>query len=125
MRNGMSDFATQARELIATAGGPMKPGQKLKGYFWSLSVQTGLSVRTIRAAWAGQQLSRRTADVLREAQGRHEAEQLAVRLETLAHSLSKTDADFHRTEIDALIRAVRALRGLDRPRTDGDLRNER
>ncbi len=118
MQHEMSDFATQTRELIRWAGGPMWPGDNLKSYFWRLHKRTGghLSVRVIRAAWQGQQISRRTVDALREAQVINETAQLADELEALANTMRKTDQISYGAEIGSISDAVRALRhiGADR-----------
>ncbi len=119
MHGGMSEIATSGRELIRAAGPPMRPGDNLKRYFSILSERTGLSVRVIRAAWQGQQLSRQTAAALREAQGRHEARELAERLESMALAISNQDESRNRAVAVALLDAVRALRGMDRAGNDG------
>ncbi len=115
MQHEMSDIATQTRDLIRWAGGPMWPGDNLKSYFWRLHKQTGdrLSVRVIRAAWQGQQISRRTVEVLREAQGRYDTIQLANHLEAVANTLDQNDATRHREEIGAIRSAIGAIRGMD------------
>ncbi len=107
----------------------MQAGDNLKSYFWRLHKKTGgrISVRAIRAAWQGQQLSRRAVEALREAQGQDEASELANQLEAVANGLRAKNEAQDQPEIDAIINAVRALRGMvstlrnmDRAGADGD-----
>ena len=53
-----------------------------------------------------------------EPAGRYEARELAGKFEALAQSLDVRDANFHRAQIDLLLRAARGLRGLDRAGAD-------
>jgi hypothetical protein len=54
-----------------------------------------------------------------ELQGKLEAGRLAATYERVAEGMRARNADYHRDDIDALVRAARILRGEDRPGIDG------
>lgn len=107
------------RELVVAVGGPMLAGENRKAWLVRVAEAAGLSPRVARAAWYGETSSRDVAARLKAAAGRYEAANLARQFESLAASLDARDADLHRSDIAALVRAARALRGVGGSGTDG------
>lgn len=108
------------RELVAAAAGPRLDTDTRESWLRRAAANAGSSYRMAKALFYGEitDPNSRSVTKFREAAGRHEARNLAAQFESLARSLNVRDQDFHRSDIDALISAARAIRGLDRPRTD-------
>lgn len=109
------------RELIAAVAGPRQVTDTRDTWLRRAAKMAGTSYRQARAIYYGEISDpyHRSISQFKEAAGRHEARNLAAQFESLAHSLNVRDADFHSQDRDALLSAARALRGLDRSRTDG------
>jgi hypothetical protein len=108
------------RELVAAVAGPVLPSDNRESWLRRAAHRAGTTYRTARALWYGEIVDpyHRSVTRFREAAGRHEARNLAVQFESLAHSLRLRDEDFHSQDIAALLNAARALGGLDRAGTD-------
>lgn len=114
------DKSDMSRELVVAVGGPQEAADNRKSYLARVAERAGLSVRVVKAAFYGEQLSRKTRRQLTIAAGQHEAETLAMRFDALAQSLRVRDPDFHCADIDAMRAAARVLRGLVSSGTDGE-----
>lgn len=104
------------RELVAAVAGPILPTDNRESWLRRAARNAGTSYRQARALFYGEIVDPYHSAITRfkEAAGRHEARNLAAQFESLATSLNIRDPDFHRADIDSLISAARALRGLDR-----------
>lgn len=107
------------RELVASVAGPLEYSDNRKSWLSRAARRSGLSYRTIKSIWYGEitdeshhsiRLLKHTADARTEI--------LARRLETIARGMEATDSDFYRSDVSALIHAIRALRNLDRTGND-------
>ena len=110
------------RNLVAAVAGPRQWGDTRESWLARAARRAGVSYRQAKALFYGEIIDadHRTARRMREAAGQHEAEQLAQRFEALAGSLQSRDADFHCSDVAALVDAARALRGLGRTGNKGD-----
>lgn len=92
-----------------------------------------ITFRTVKALWYGEindpqhwaaRDIRRAAEAMQArkelADARRTTRSLADQYETIAGGMLATDPDFHGEDISALIHAARILRGLDRPRDNGE-----
>jgi hypothetical protein len=104
------------RDLVAAAAGPRQWNDTRESWLARAARNAGVSYRQAKALFYGEITDdeHKTVRRMREAAGQHEAEQLAHRFEALAGSLQSRDADFHSSDVAALLHAARALRGLDR-----------
>lgn len=102
------------RELVIAVGGPLLPTENRKSWLSRVAETAQISVRAAKAAFYREPTSARVEQKLRAAAGKHEAEHLAQRFESLAGALNTTDPDFHSDTVAALVSAARVLRGLDR-----------
>jgi hypothetical protein len=109
------------RNLVAAVAGPRQWGDTRESWLARAARRAGVSYRQAKALFYGEIIDadHRTARRMREAAGQHEAEQLAQRFEALAGSLQSRDADFHGSDVAALVDAARALRGLGRTGNKG------
>lgn len=112
----MSEKVSAMREWVAAVAGPMAWSENRKGWLARAAREAGVSVRAAKALFYGEitDPEHKAARRMKEAAGRHEARNLASQFESLAHSLNVRDADFHSSDIAALVSAARTLRGLDR-----------
>jgi hypothetical protein len=109
------------RELVAAVAGPRQWGDTRESWLARAARRAGVSFRQTKSLFYGEitDPEHRAARRMKLAAGRHEADALARQFEGLAMALDVRDADFHRQDIDALLVAARALRGMAGPRTDG------
>ena len=112
---------SKMRELVAAVAGPKAEWGGRDRWFEKAARLTGLSYRQVRAVYYGEITDPENIAILelKAAAGKYESEILAEQFDRLAASLQHRDADFHSADIDSLISAARALRGLHRTRTDG------
>ena len=110
------------RELVRAVAGPRMDVDTRESWLRRAARLAGTSFRQAKALYYGEinDPYHRTVAKFREAAGRAEAKNLASEFERLAISLGISDADFHSETIVALRNAAGALRGLDRPRNDGE-----
>ncbi len=115
----MSEKASM-RNLVEAVAGPRTWSDTRQSWLNRAARRSGLSFRTIKGIWYGEitDESHAAIQLLRRTANDTSPEVLAQRLETLARGMVTTDANFYRADVRALIDAVRALRGLDRPRDD-------
>lgn len=104
------------RELVAAVAGPKADWGGRDRWFEKAARLAGLSYRQVRGVYYGEITDPENIAVikLKEAAGKYEAERLAEKFDHLAVSLQHRDADFHCEDINSLLVAARALRGLDR-----------
>lgn len=109
-------FEVSMREWVAAVAGPVAHFENRKGWLAKAAREAGISFRSAKALFYGEitDPEHKAARRMKEAAGRYEARNLAGQFESLAHSLNIRDADFHSSDIAALISAARTLRGLDR-----------
>ena len=100
------------RELVMAVGGPIEAGENRKSWLNKVARRAKISPRAAKSAFYEETDDAELAQKLREAAGRHEAQNLAYRFENLAVALNTKDADFHSPDVVALLHAARALRGL-------------
>lgn len=118
MEREMSDVSEKVsgsmRELVAAVAGPREWGDTRESWLARAARRANVSYRQAKALFYGEitDPEHKAARRMRIAAGRHEAEQLAHRFETLAVALDVRDAGFHSPDIAALVHAARALRGL-------------
>lgn len=115
----------QMREAISVVAGSRGWFETREAWLARAARKAGISFRACKALWYGEitseenKAARRMLDAATK-EGRAEAKALASQFERIAGSLNVTDADFHSADVAALLDAARALRGLDRARTDGE-----
>jgi hypothetical protein len=119
--------AMSVRDAIGVLAGPRGFGDTRESWLDRAARRSGvISFRMMRSLWNGE-ISETTnhwavREVKRQAEelkGKVEAANLAATYERAAEGLRARDADFHRNDIDALVRAARILRGEDRPGVGG------
>jgi hypothetical protein len=126
MSQSTENVAENYRDLVIAIGAPFKPGDTLGNLWWLVAQRAGLTPRMVRAAWAGEPVSRRTLKSLKEAAAAHatrnRALDLAAQLETISVALRAVDASRAGTAGDVfdeaashLRRAAVALRDVARP----------
>lgn len=115
------------RDAIGALAGPRGFGDTRESWLAKAARKSGIiSFRMMRSLWNGEisdtanhwavhMVKRQAAEL----QGRAEAARLASMYESAAEGMRVRDADFHRDDIAALVRAARILRGEDRAGTDG------
>lgn len=110
------------RELVAAVAGPRQWSDNRKSWFDRAARRAGVSFRQVWAVYYGEitDPEHRTVLRMKTAAGRHEAQSLADRFQHLAGALNQRDADFHSEDINALLHAASALRGLAGPGTDDE-----
>lgn len=113
------------RDLVATVAGPRQWGDTRESWLYRAARRSKLNYRTIKAIFYGELTdpNHAAARQLRDAAarfGKTEAIALAERFETVARGLHAADQVFHRADVDALVHAARALRGLGLPGNDRD-----
>lgn len=106
------------RELVTAVAGPRLDTDNRESWLRRAARNAGTSYRQAKALFYGEIIDpyHSTVTRFREAAGRHEAGNLADRFDSLAQALVIRDADFHQSDIAALVGAARALRGLDSAR---------
>lgn len=110
------------RELVAAVAGPMLPTENRKRWIERAAECAGLSYRMAKSVFYSEitDPDHKAIRAMKQAAGRHEANELAQRFEGLAKALHHRDQDFHSSDIAALLSAARVLRGLDRAGADGE-----
>jgi hypothetical protein len=110
------------RELVAAVAGPRQWGDTRQSWIGRAARRAGVSYRAAKSLFYGEitDPEHKAARKMKAAAGKHEAEQLARQFEGLALALDVRDEAFHRQDIDALISAARALRGLHRTGDHGE-----
>jgi hypothetical protein len=111
--------AMSVREAIGVLAGPRGFGDTRESWLARASRKSGIiSFRMMRSLWNGEiaettnhwavHTIKRQADDMK---GKAEAARLASIYDNAAEGLRARDADFHRNDIAALVRAARILRG--------------
>jgi hypothetical protein len=116
----VSDKASRMRNLVAAVAGPMLPTENRKRWIERAAQYAGVTYRQAKSVFYSEikDPDHRAISAMKAAAGKYEAEQLAQRFDCLANSLNVRDADFHSSDVAALLHAARALRGLVGPGTD-------
>jgi hypothetical protein len=116
-----SSGVKSVRTEISVVAGPREWGDTRES--WLARVPRRVSTvtfRTVKALWYGEiddpdhwaaRDIRRAAEII---EGRKETAALASQFVSVAGALNAKDADFHSSDVAALIGAARALRGQDR-----------
>jgi hypothetical protein len=115
--------AKSMRDVIAAVAGPRLWNDTRESWLGRAAREAKISYRACKALFYGEitdpehKAARR---VLAAAQrsGRKEAQELADRFDTIARSLNATDSNSYSADVDALLHAARALRGLAGSGTD-------
>jgi len=121
----MSEKLFEMREAVEIVAGPRGFNDTRESWLARAARRANVSYRTTRALWYGEitdpehKAARRMTDAARR-HGAIEAKELAGRFETIAASMRVTDEDRYRADIDAMVHAARALRGLAGPRNGED-----
>lgn len=112
--------SSRMRELVTAVAGPKADWGGRDRWFEKAARLASLSYRQVRGVYYGEITDPENIAVvkLKEAAGKYESERLAEQFDRLAMALNHRDADFHSPDIDALISAARALRGLNRTGTN-------
>lgn len=109
------------REAINVIAGPRDWGDTRESWLDKAARKSKtISTRMMRSLWTGEVHNENhwaVREVKRQAElakARRDATDLATRYEEIAGGLNAKDADFHSSDVAALINAARILRGLDR-----------
>lgn len=106
------------RELVEAVAGPRTTNDSRESWLRRAARLAGCSYRQAKALFYSEidDPYHPTITKFKKAAGRHEARILAEYYERIAVALDHRDADFHSSDVVALLHAARALRNLDRTR---------
>lgn len=110
------------RRLIMDAGGDLRAGENRAAWLARVAEETGLSERTIKAAWHGERGAAKTIEKLEYAVRQNEYKkhlETAAGLEKLAFYLQEKDQDGFRLHIDVFRACAGQIRAL--VRTKGEI----
>jgi len=114
------------REAIGVVAGPREWGDTRESWLASAARKTKtISFRTMRSLWSGEIADDNhwaVREIKRQASisaARKEANNVAAQYESIAERLVANDPDFYSSDVAALVRAARILRGMDSSGNDG------
>lgn len=112
-----SDMSCEASILVKRVAEPRGVGDSVKAAISRAAHRLGWKHSRTRDIWyaRARRIDAHEMDALRR-----QAAKEAARYESVARAMEQTDPDFYRSDIIALVRAARALRGVDLPGDDGE-----
>jgi len=116
MNSEKSSGTGDMRELVAAVAGPVEWSDNRKSWLNRAARRAGISARQTKALFYGEikDPNHRSARLMRD------AAELAGRYEAIAGGLRAVDPDFYQPDVLALVDIARALRSLDRTRSDDE-----